>query len=169
MAKENDIAIRQISRGEDLEVFAAILRRSFGTVADEFGLTEENCPTNPAFIRKESLDKQSRKKITFYLLYVSGQAVGSIAIEQSPEKDTVYFIERIAVIPELRHMGYGKMLMEFAFDCIRQWGGSEISIAIMDENIRLKKWYKCLGFEETIIREFSQLPFKVCFMHKLLG
>ena len=35
---------------EELPVCLEVIHRSFQTVADEFGLTKENCPTNGAFM-----------------------------------------------------------------------------------------------------------------------
>jgi ribosomal protein S18 acetylase RimI-like enzyme len=164
-----EIVIRQVNPDEDLDACVEILQRSFGTVAMEFGLTEKNCPTNPAFIRIDPLKKQLKGKISLYLMYFKNRPAGCIAIEKSPDQPGVYFIERVAVLPEYRHMGLGKKLMEFATDCIIQLGGQKISIAIIDENRILKTWYSKLGFEETLVRKYDHLPFTVCFMHKLLG
>ncbi|MFT8315737.1 MAG: hypothetical protein ABF633_16030 [Clostridium sp.] len=41
--------IREI-KNQELSISAAIIRESFLTVAKEFDLTKENCPTSGAFI-----------------------------------------------------------------------------------------------------------------------
>jgi hypothetical protein len=41
--------------GAMLENNAAIIRQAFGTVADELGLTVENCPRFPAFATPKTL------------------------------------------------------------------------------------------------------------------
>ena len=166
---KNDLSFRQIIPDDDIGVAVILLRESFGTVAAEFGLTEKNCPSNPAFIKKESLKEQINNNRIFYLLYQDDKPVGSVAIEKSPDQPGVYYIERVAVLPEYRHKGFGKELMKFATRRIISMGGKKISIAIIDENRILKNWYANQGFIESGIRKFEHLPFTVCFMHKLLG
>ncbi len=38
-----------------------------------------------------------------------------------------------------------------------------------DNNIQLKKWYAKQGYKVTGLRDFGQLPFRVCFMTKELA
>jgi ribosomal protein S18 acetylase RimI-like enzyme len=166
---EENITISQVGPVENPETCVEILQRSFGTVAVDFGITIENCPSNPAFISTVTFTKQLKEKISFHVLYYNKKPVGTIAIEKSPDQPGVYYIERVAVLPEYRHLGLGKKLMEFATERIILMGGREISIAIIHENRVLKSWYESMGFKETIVRKYDHLPFTVCFMHKLLG
>lgn len=59
--------------------------------------------------------------------------------------------------------------MNFAFDYVEKADGENISVALMDNNILLKNWYKAYGFRETGKKEFDHLPFKVCFMEKSIS
>ena len=138
-----------------------VIRESFLTVAKEFDLTPDNAPTNPAFMTYEKLKESAAKGMELFGLYDEG----CIAIERSKE-DSVFFIERLAVLPVWRHNGYGRMLMDHAFVEIINRGGMKASIGIINENIVLKKWYEDYGFKETGIRKFDHLPFTVCFMEK---
>ena len=57
-----------------------------------------------------------------------------------------------------------KKLLDKVIDEIKLRKGKYISIGIIDENIRLKKWYLNYGFIEKGTRRFEHLPFIVCFM-----
>ena len=43
-----EVTIKRLEK-EDLEIAAQVIRKSFNTVAHEFDLTIDNCPTNGAF------------------------------------------------------------------------------------------------------------------------
>jgi ribosomal protein S18 acetylase RimI-like enzyme len=159
------LEIRKI-KGEydECEECAGVIRNSFITVAGEFNLTRENAPTNPAFSGTDSLIKMKEKGIEMYGAYKDGRCIGFVAVEKADE--AVFYMERLAVLPEYRHNGYGKELMDFVFDFVRNSGGRKVSIGIINENKRLKDWYIGYGFVETGKRAFKHLPFEVCFMEK---
>jgi ribosomal protein S18 acetylase RimI-like enzyme len=163
-----EINIRQVNADENLETIVSVLHKAFGTVAVQFGLNEENNPSNPAFIKAEALSAQLHSRIVLYMLWLDQKPAGSVAIEKSPDQAATYYIERVGVVPEFRHHGFGRKLMEFAYDRIIEMGGKKASVAIINENTVLKAWYESLGFKETAIRKFDHLPFTVCFMHKVL-
>jgi len=163
------ITIAEIKLGEDLKPFVNIIRNSFQTVADEFGLTEDNNPTNPAFINLERLVRLQNESVYFYKLIFEKDLVGFVAIEQSKEEKTTYYIEKVSILPDFRHKGFGKKLMDFAAQQIHNRGGKKISVALIDNNLQLKRWYTKLGYKVTGLRDFDQLPFRVCFMAKELA
>lgn len=148
--------------GDSLEKSVEIIQRSFQTVADEMGLTRENCPTHPSFITLEQLIQLKKRGFIFFGLFVEKEQVGFIAVEKAD--DALYYIEKLAVLPEYRHKGYGKILVETALAYIRENGGDKVSIGIIDEQSVLKDWYKEMGFGVISIKEFEHLPFTVCFM-----
>lgn len=159
--------IRELTDMKDFEVCAPVIRDSFITVADQFNLTRENAPSNPAFIETGALVSASEKGIRFFGLFDDIQLLGCIAVEKA--MDSVYYIERLAVLPEFRHRGHGSKLLNFACEHIREAGGRYISIGIINEHSVLKKWYLYHGFYETGLKQFDHLPFTVCFMEKVLG
>ncbi len=158
----------EIILDEDLLPYVEIIKESFQTVASEFGLTRENNPSNPAFLSKERLIKLKNLRVWFYKLMYNEEPVGFITIEQSKEDNTIFYIEKLAVIPEFRHNGFGRQLMDFAILKILNEGGEKVSVALIDHHVKLKAWYKSQGFIQSEIKEFDQLPFKVCFMEKEL-
>jgi diamine N-acetyltransferase len=145
-----------------------VMRVSFITVADELNLTKENAPTNPAFITTETLKKSVESGLKIFGLFLNNEIVGSVGIEKSKREDGVYFIERLAVLPAQRHKKFGKKLMDYAFEIVKNQGGLKISIGIINENTKLKYWYTAYGFIEKEVKTFVHLPFKVCFMEKVV-
>ena len=157
--------IRSISGDNDIKECASCIRDSFLTVADELGITNENAPTNPAFMTYERLKESIDKGLEIFGLYEDSNICGCIGVEKS-KNESEFYIERLAVLPLKRHKGYGKELMDFAFNSIKESGGKKASIAIVNENKKLKDWYMKYGFIETGMRKFEHLPFTVCFMEK---
>lgn len=147
---------------KDITDSADIVRRSFKTVADEFHLTSKNAPTNGAFLEDGKLLGEYRKGIKMFGLFEGEAQIGFVAVEQK-DKETFY-LEKLAVLPEYRCKGYGKALMDYVMQYVKNTGGKFISIGIIYENKPLLKWYKKFGFVETGTKLFPHLPFTVCFM-----
>ncbi|SHE37967.1 GNAT family N-acetyltransferase [Dysgonomonas macrotermitis] len=161
--------IKQVSTKDNFELLARLLNEAFRTVAHEFGLTRENCPTNNAFITGDELKSQLNEKRKFFYLTEDSKPVGFIAIEKSEREDRTFYIEKVAVHPAYRRRKMGVKLMDFATGYIRELNGSKISIGIINENVQLKKWYSLQGFRETGIKIFEHLPFDVCYMEKIVS
>lgn len=159
--------IHKVSINDSIQSYTELLNLAFLTVADEFNLTKQNCPTNNAFITSEELKEQLTGSKEFYYYSLNKIPVGFIAIEKSMRAKNLYYIEDVAVHPEYRHKNIGKQLMSFAINRIESLGGNAISIGIIDSNSRLKEWYKQLGFRETSIKQFAHLPFDVCYLDKM--
>lgn len=160
----NDIAVRKIV--DEFDECNDVIRRSFITVAEEFNITRENAPTNPAFLGPESLVKMKDKGVAMYGAYKGNTCVGFVAVEKA--NDDVFYMERLAVLPEYRHNSYGRKLIDFVMDYVGENGGKKVSIGIINENMRLKEWYISCGFAETGTKKFEHLPFEVCFMEKIV-
>jgi ribosomal protein S18 acetylase RimI-like enzyme len=156
----------RVHANQDVLVVVKILNEAHGTVAKEFGFTKENNPTNNAFIDEQTLRTQLEQGVELFQLTVKHRAIGCIAIEKSNKEIDTYYIEKVSIIPEYRNQGYGIKMMEFAVNTIRGNGGQWVSIALIDSNSPLKKWYLKQGFKETGKKDFPHLPFRVCFMNK---
>jgi len=162
----NDM-IKEISTLEELESSTNVIRKSFYTVADELGLTVQNCPTNPAFLdESDLLNKKEKNNVSMYGLFDEGNQIGFVALERPSPDSIVFYLERLAVLPEYRHKGYGRLLMDYTFKVVKKNSGKKISIGIINENVRLKKWYVDYGFKELEIKQYPHLPFDVCFLEK---
>ena len=148
-----------------LDDCAKVIRESFITVANDFNLTRENAPTNPAFIEGDTLNKMYEKNISMFTVYKSDVQIGFVAIESGL---TPYYMEKLAILPEYRHKGYGIKVMDFVMRFVKSRGGKRVSIGIINENTVLKNWYISYGFRETGTKTYPHLPFTVCFMEKEL-
>ncbi len=80
--------------------------------------------------------------------------------------DGVPFVERLAVLPDFRHSGYGGKLVDFAVQRARAGGASRLTLSTVDELSVLKDWYRQTGFVETHTQKFPHMLFTVCFMEK---
>jgi len=156
--------IKEIKNKTNLKNSHKLIINSFITVADEFGLNIKNCPANPAFMKYSQLIEMKEKGIKMFGIFLEETQIGFVAIESAGNE--TYYIERLSVLPEYRKQGYGTRLVDFAFDHVKKVGGEKISIALMDNNILLKNWYRTYGFKVSEKREFKHLPFSVCFMVK---
>ena len=146
----------------DLEECVEVIHQGFATVAKDFGLTIENCPTNGAFISVDRLIAERESGQLMYKMIEKDRMIGFMQLEKS--KENKYFLQKLVVLPEYRHMGYGRKLLDYSREVVQKLGGNYISIGIIEENTVLKDWYLAYGFRTTGIRKFEHLPFTVGFM-----
>jgi ribosomal protein S18 acetylase RimI-like enzyme len=157
-----------VTSTNELPQCALVIQKAFTTVADNFELNQSNCPTHPSFIIERKLLEYYEKGISMFRFVDANKTVGFVAIEQPDENQAKWYIEKLSVIPEFRKKGIGKKLMDHAITEIKKRGGSEISIALIDEQTLLKEWYAKMGFNHVLTKNFSHLPFNVCFMEMKL-
>ena len=129
--------IRELRSEEELLMCVDLLRAAFGTVARDFGLTEESAPTNAAFTTIENLHRHLQNGMKLWGMFYDTSLVGCVATKKSKGEESIFYIERLAVSPKKRHQGYGEQLLSFAVEHIRRCGGSTASIGLMDNNERL--------------------------------
>ena len=82
-------------------------------------------------------------------------------------RTNIFYIElnNLAVLPEYRHLGIGKELVDYAIAYSKNTiGANKISIGIIEENSVLKECYEKIGFVHTGTQKFEHLPFTVGFM-----
>lgn len=153
--------IRQLKR-EELGEAARVVRGAFATVAAEFGLTEENCPTNGAFLPEGRLEAQFDAGVRMAGAFDGDVMIGFAALDLSDAEKPE--LEKLSVLPQSRHQGAGKLLVGWASEQARAAGAAALRIGIIEENVRLRAWYEGLGFAHTGTRVFAHLPFTVGFM-----
>ena len=154
--------IIQVENKEQLNICLEIIRSSFITVAGEFGLNEKNCPSHTAFITINKLEKQFDDGGPMFLFYQDTSPVGYFSLAKC--SDDEWELNNLAVLPEYRHLGMGKAMVDYAIATVKNYGGNKLSVGIIEENITLKKWYLKLGFDHISTRKFESLPFTVGFM-----
>lgn len=161
---KTDSMIIPVNSIEKLQACANLIRIAFETVAFEYHLTNENCPSHPSFISIEKLTEMYNKGVLMFAWMDENKPVGFVSIEQSDLTKPWWYIEKLAVLPKYRHKSIGEKLIRLAIGEIEQRGGTHISIALIDEQTILKNWYTKLGFKWVASKKFDHLPFRVCFM-----
>ena len=159
--------IIQVENKEHLNICLEIIRSSFITVAGECGLTENNCPSHTAFITMDKLKMQFDDGRPMFLFYRDDIPVGCFSLAKCSDEE--WELNNLAVLPEYRHLGIGKAMVNYAVKMVKSYGGNKISIGIIEENTKLKNWYLKLGFTHISTRKFKHLPFTVGFMEKELN
>lgn len=159
--------IREADRSE-LPVCADVVRRSFMTVADEFGFTPENAPLFVAFAMTaekltDQLDNQHR---LMYVYICDDRIVGFYSLLMRGEKECE--LGSLSVLTEYRHRGFGEELVRHAVDVVRSAGCTLMKLSIVEENTVLRKWYERLGAVHTGTEKFDFFPFICGYMEMAL-
>lgn len=157
--------IRLLKR-EELGEAALVVRGAFATVAEEFGLTQENCPTNGAFLPEGKLETQFDAGVRMAGAFDGGTLIGFAAVD--PSNAVKPELEKLAVLPQSRHEGAGRLLVDWAAQQARTSAAKALRIGIIEENARLRTWYEDLGFVHKGTWTFPHLPFTVGFMEMAL-
>jgi len=160
------IEISVISIREHITAVNELIRRSFATVAAEFGLTQENCRTHPSFSPDEDLLRRlDREEVTCLGLFENDALVGFAALMPAGSgNEDALELTRLAIDPGCRHHGYGRRLVIESAEITRRRGKDAVEIGIINEDARLKAWYANLGFRELSTAVYPHLPFTVCYM-----
>ncbi len=159
--------IRRMSL-EEIPECVNVIRGAFKTVADELGFTEENAPRFTAFATDTNrLGYQFcvEKKPMFVYLH-RGSIVGyySLVLLENGNVE----LNNLSVLPEFRHLGIGEKLVNDAIEKVRTVGKDKIEIGIVEENVKLRKWYEKLGFIHTGTKKFDFFPFTCGYLEKSL-
>ena len=155
--------IREMTRDE-IPACVDIIRKSFMTVADEFGFTEENAPRFVAFAVCSDrliyqLDVQHRP---MFVYEDNGFLCGyyNLLMNENGECE----LGSLAVLPEYRHKGYGKELVMHAIEQARKAGYTKLNLSIVEENQMLRKWYEKNGAVHLGTQKFDFFPFTCGYM-----
>lgn len=120
--------IREMNKDE-IPACVDIIRKSFLTVADEFGFTKENAPRFTAFaINEERL--QYWMDVEHRLLYVwedEGVLCGFYCLVF---RDDSCELGSLSVLPEYRHKGIGRKFIEHACEVARSKDVGKIDLSI---------------------------------------
>jgi N-acetylglutamate synthase-like GNAT family acetyltransferase len=147
---------------EDTQILAETVRKSFQDVAERFGLTKENAPRHPSNCTVDWIQKDMDRGVTYFVLENENRVAGCVALEVANQE--VCYLERLAVLPDQRKRGFGKLLVNHALSDAKRFGVNQINIGIIATHSELKAWYKKIGFIEGESKDFTHLPFRVTFM-----
>ncbi|MBQ8409079.1 MAG: GNAT family N-acetyltransferase [Clostridia bacterium] len=134
-----------------------VIHKSFATVAEEFGLTPENCPKHTSFIPLAFLETHLLWGWQTFGLFAGKKVIGYMSLSKKEGK--TYELHNLAVLPEYRHLGFGKMMLDFVKETVRRSGGEKIEVGIIEESTVLKNWYIKNGFRHIGTKKYDHLPF----------
>ena len=149
---------------DEIPACVEVIRKSFMTVADEFGFTEENAPLFVAFAVCDDrlihqLDEQHRQ---MFVYEDDGIICGyySLLMQDNNECE----LGSLSVLPEYRHKGYGRELLLHSYEQARKAGCSKMNLSIVEENKVLRSWYEQNGAVHTGTKKFDFFPFTCGYM-----
>ena len=161
--------IREISKN-DIPECVDVIRKSFLTVADEFGFTIENAPRFTAFATTEErlfyqLEYEHRLMVAYYD-DGDGRILGyySLMFLENSECE----LSNLCVLPEFRHKKIGETLLEDAVIRAKNSGCKKMKIGIVEENKVLRRWYEAHGFVHTHTEKYDFFPFTCGYMEREL-
>ena len=141
----------------ELEEALNVIHKSFETVAKNFNLTKENCPKHTSFMPLSFLEAQIEWGWKMYGLYAGKKIIGYMSLSKDIEE--CYEMHNFCILPEYRHKGFGKMLLDFAKNKVVELGGNKIKIGIIEESTSLREWYMSNGFVHMGTKKYDHLPF----------
>lgn len=155
-------------RSDDIAECVNVIRKSFATVAEEFGFTEENAPRFTAFaVTTERLEwHKNHEHRPMKAWWDKGKIAGyySLSVQEGGECE----LNNLCVLPGYRHRKIGEKLLMNAFDEARKRGCTKMNISIVEENGLLKRWYEGYGFVHTGTEKLDFFPFTCGYMVKEL-
>ncbi len=168
-AWEKNICIRPM-KPDEIPTCVRIIRESFVTVADAFGITQENAPRFTAFATNDERLSwqffQEKRSMIVADAGTCGGLVGYYSLHKVSE--IACELNNLAVLPSARHHGIGGMLLSDACQQAMKWGCGKIQIGIVEENILLRKWYEKAGFVHVGTEKLSFFPFTCGYLEKVL-
>lgn len=131
-------------------------------MAQDFGWTRDSAPGHVSFRTNDQLASKQEDGYYPFGLFVGKTLVGFVSLTDMG--NGIYELNKLAVLPEWRHHGYGKKLLDFCKEKVRELGGSKIKLDIIEENTILKNWYAANGFVHIASKKFGHLPFTTGYM-----
>lgn len=158
--------IKEIEKNKIAEC-VNVIRKSFKTVADEFGLTQENAPYHTAFATTEDrllyqLEVEHRPMAAYF--DEDGKILGYYSLQFLENSECE--LNNLCVLPEARHKKIGEVLLDDAVTRAKSSNCTKMKISIVEENKVLRRWYETHGFIHTHTEKYDFFPFTCGYMEK---
>ena len=160
-------SIRPITRSE-IPQCVELIREGFLTVAMDFGFTKELSPKFTGFsISEDGLYWQfDVEKRPMFVYMQDSEAVGYYSMTNP--QDWRVELNNLSVLPKYRHHGIGKTMVEHCCKLAREKGCEAVTVVIVEENRRLRKWYESLGFVHKGVTEAEGFEFHLGHLTKFI-
>lgn len=140
----------------------AVLQAGFETVRETFGITRDNNPHYPVFWSIGDVAHAVSRPARLLGVEVDGVVAGCAFVGPSRRRAGCWELRHLAVAPQHRHLGLGRLLVQHAAAFAADDGATTLRIGIVAENLQLSQWYHELGFRAVSCREsYPPLPFTV--------
>ncbi|PFG18202.1 ribosomal protein S18 acetylase RimI-like enzyme [Propionicimonas paludicola] len=140
----------------------AVLRAGFDTVREQFGITAQNNPHYPVYWTVGDVARAVARPARLLGVEVDSRVAGCAFVGPSRRREGCWELRHLAVDPEHRHRGLGRLLVTEAAAHAAADGAEALRIGIVAENRRLSDWYHGLGFVDVSCGEsYPPLPFTV--------
>ena len=114
---DKNYTVRKILNNDEIEDCTNVICKAFITVASDYNITRDNCPSYASFRTVEQIRAIKEDGFLMYSLFDRETRTGFVCFKEI-EKG-VYVLGLLSVLPEYRHLGYGKKLLDFAFDFVK--------------------------------------------------
>ena len=144
------VKITQLTQNQLLG-YLSIIRQSYHTVAESYGLPEENCVASGSFIKMDQLMGDFRRGVKLFGCLCDGVSAGYMQLEVTePGKFT---LDKVAVLPEYRRQGIAQELIIQAIDIAKSKGAQYVYLEVRVSNIAAINLYKKHGFYQIGLRK----------------
>ncbi|MCL1878865.1 MAG: GNAT family N-acetyltransferase [Defluviitaleaceae bacterium] len=147
---------------EHLPVYEEVIRKSFALLFEKFNLTADDCPEHAGNSMGELLAKRYEGGYFPFGYFKDGAMVGFVSL--TDKGGCVFEMNHLSVLPDYRHLGIGKAMLDFCKKKCAALGGSKIVIEVLNDNIILKKWYIENEFVCTGTTRTEDFPLLLCLM-----
>ncbi len=141
--------IKHLHKKDDIYILIPIIEKSSKTIT------------------KGEMNKYFEKGWDFFAFFYENIPVGSIWLYRTSEKRIK--IEKLSVLPEYRHIGIGKQLLDYVSTYSSNIGASLLTLGMINSNRVLKEWYKENGFISKRVKYNKKLGLEICFFEKELS
>lgn len=138
------------------------LHSAFAESAQRYGYTQETYPSSGAYLTLDDLTVAKARGVHMYAAYVDKRIAGYVQLEKMG--NGVYAFRRFAVLPEFQHLGIGRALVSHCRERAAMYGGKKIVLLMINENKKLKSFYKSNGFKVTKVATDDFYPFEYAVM-----
>lgn len=148
------------------ETVAEIVQSAFEAQAKILGMDCERHPFYAAFETAQMVLERMERGEKVVLGWLDGVPVGTVRYALDPEDADRGWINRLAVLPGHRGMGFGDELMAFAEKRLRELGVKTAHLALVAQFAGLRRYYESHGYGVYEQRKFDAVPFETLFMRK---
>lgn len=130
---------------EQVALMARIIRKAFGPVARQWGISREKLPNYASFETAAHLRKHMvERRITMFVLYEDDLAIACGGCSPDQEVPSKGWLNRVAVPPANQGKGRGKLLVRLLEEELRKRGYLRVRLGCLPH---LQGFYEALGYE----------------------